>query len=561
MDKKEKKPICKEAELYYLSLAFGDEYGDVPVQITMHVKSCNDCLRQIQLLKDRLSTAEATDSEDNRLSEVQLHILGLHFAYVGKKVGCETSKPFLPSLLEPSFNIRIPTPISVHVDRCESCNRDLADIQAMGLTGKQLKTLNSILDNDFSVQNVDCTVAADSIQQFVNFDFQAIRPEVVKHLCCCKVCQSLVYRHRASAIRNLSQENVTTAFPCESVTFSDVFDYCYPYGFVPCSDQYASFRKPFVNELKQCAKCLQKVQDLHQRVTFIKQRPESGIVTVYEIGETPISEITTKTQNNYSGFPVSVNATKSIGQDSSPGTEQNKSLNKNIGTRIIKVGLKNIVKAAVAAAIILVAFLFLQSTPTATAVTIGQIYDAIQKAVNIHIQQFSSGNPKSLQEKWVSKSLGIYAIKDKNGFIIWDIRNNEKHLELTTQQQPKIAPLSERQSALIQKRVQGSLGIMPFEKAIQVPEDAKWQELNTSAMENISSDTRVYELIWTKLTREKTLMFYKWRGFIEASTNNPIKVEFYVHSSDEDVYELTATYTIEYINESSIRKLTEDKSP
>ena len=108
MDKKEKSQACREAELYYLSLAFGDEYGDVPVQIADHVRFCDYCIRQLKVLKGQLLAADATDSDDSHLSGAQLHILGLHFAYLGKKVGCETVKSFLPSILEPSFNIRTP---------------------------------------------------------------------------------------------------------------------------------------------------------------------------------------------------------------------------------------------------------------------------------------------------------------------------------------------------------------------------------------------------------------------------------------------------------------------
>jgi hypothetical protein len=553
MDKKEKSQACREAELYYLSLAFGDEYGDVPVQIADHVRFCDYCIRQLKVLKDQLLAADATDLDDSRLSNAQIHILGLHFAYLGKKVGCETVKPFLPSLLEPSFDIRIPTPISVHLDRCKLCNSDLAAIQAMGLTGKQLEVLDSILGVDFSVQNVDCTVAAASIKQYINFDFQAIESEVVKHLCCCKACQSLVYRARALTIRNLSEENVKTAFPCESVTFADVFDYCFPYGLVPYSDQYAAFRKPFVNELKRCAKCLQKVQDLHKSVTFIKQRPESGLVTVYEIREMPISEDTPKTQNDYCGFPISVNTLEPTNEQLSPGTQQEQALNKKAGTRIFKVGLKNIVKAAIAAALIVMVFLFLKSTPTANAVTIKQIYDAIQKATNVYIQQFSTESPEPLQEKWVSKDLGIYAVKDETGFVVWDVSGNAQYRETTGSSKTKTTNLSGLQSAAMQKKILSSLGLMPFEDVSEIPRNAEWRELDVSAMKVVSVGTRVCELTWTIPTPGGSVVRFKWRGFIEKSTNRPLRTEFYMHDSRSADYELQMVHSVEYWTENKMR--------
>jgi hypothetical protein len=553
MDKKEKSQACREAELYYLSIAFGGEYGDAPIQIADHVRFCDYCIRRLKILKDQLLAADAIDSDDSRLSNAQLHILGLYFAYLGKKVGCETVKPFLPSLLEPSFNIRIPTPISVHIDRCELCNRDLASIQAMGLTEKQLEILNSMLGYDSSVQNVDCTVAAASIKQFVNFDFQAIKPEVIKHLCYCKVCQSLVYRDRALTIKNLLSENVKTAFPCESVTFADVFDYCFPYGLVPYSDQYAAFRQPFVNELKRCAKCLQKVQDLHKRVTFIKQRPESGIVTVYEIGEMPISEAAPETQENHCGFPINVSIEEQPEKQLLPSIQQEQLVKQNVGTRIFKAGLKNIAKAAVAAAVILAVFLFLRSTPKATAVTIEQVYDAIQKTVNVHIRQFTAESSGPLQEKWVSKDLGIYAVKDKTGFVVWDVSGNAQYRKTTGSSKTKTTNLFELQSAAMQKKIRGSLGLMPFDDVSEIPRNAEWQELNVSAMEGVSAGTRVFELTWTMPTPGGSIVRSKWRGFIEKSTNRPLRTEFYMHDSSSADYELQTVHLVEYWTENEMR--------
>ena len=551
----QKSQICEEAELYYLSLAFGGEYGDAPEQIVSHVESCGYCQTQLKALKDHLLTAGTADSDNSQLPEAQIHMLGLHLAHLGKEVGCEVVKPFLPSLLEPSLKVAIPTPITVHLDRCELCRRDLAAIEAMGLSGKQLNVLNSTLSDDSSLQNVDCSVAASAVRQYVDLDFRTVEPEVVRHLCCCKVCQALIYKARAEKIKGLREKNAQTVFPCESVTFSDVFDYCFPYGLVPCSDQYAGFREPFINELKQCARCLQKVQDLHQQVYAIKQRPESGIVTVYEIGELPKSEVAREADSNYSGFPVSVRAVEPADQQILLNVRQKHTVSPGIASRAWKVASKHLVKAAVAAAVILAVALFVRSMPTATAVTIQQVYDAIQKAVNVHIQQFVAESPEPLQEKWVSKDLGIYAVKDKNGFMIWDITDKVKHGKLTGSQQSEVVPLSEEQSAAIQKRIQGSLGIMPFENVLQVPKDAEWQELDSSTLQDITTNVFVYELLWTKQSTDRSVVRFKWLGFIEEATNRPLRTEFYRCDSNSGEYELQTVHLIEYWTEDQIKEL------
>ena len=105
MNHGKKSNICEEAEPHYLSLAFGDAYGAVPKQITQHVESCEYCRMQLKALREHLLTAETEDSENSRSSKAQTHILGLHFAYLGKEVGCEIVKPFLQSLLESSLKV------------------------------------------------------------------------------------------------------------------------------------------------------------------------------------------------------------------------------------------------------------------------------------------------------------------------------------------------------------------------------------------------------------------------------------------------------------------------
>lgn len=551
MSFEEKNHICDDAELYYLTLIFGEEYGNVPEQIAAHVESCGYCKSRLEALKDLLA---ADDSDDNQLSNAQIDMLGLQFAYLGKKVDCAIVKPFLPSIAEPSLAVKIPTPITVHIDRCDSCKSDLAAIQAMALNSKQLNVLSSILWNDPSVETVDCSVAASAIKQYVELDWDKIEPDVAKHLCCCNVCQSLIYKLRAETIVNLRKKNMQTKFPCELISYCDVFDYCYPYGLVPYRDQYANFRKPFVDELKQCAECLQKVQDLHRLVYSVKQRLNSGIVTVYEVGESQKSEAATDINEVYEGFPVKVRAIEPICKQSKSDSEQDNTAVRRPG--VTNKWFRHIAKAAVAAGIILAVSLFLLNTPTATAVTIQQVYNAIQKATNIHMQKFFSESVGPLQEKWVSKTLGIYAVKDENGFIVWDVPNELKYTRLSGFQDTETVSMTEMQLASIQKRIQGSLGLMPFENISQMPENAEWKELQAPKLEGISPvDTLAVELVWSIPTAGGSDFRFKWRGFIEKSTNRPLRTEFYRYNKNSGKYELETVDLIEYCTENQIREL------
>jgi hypothetical protein len=69
-------------------------------------------------------------------------MLQLHFAYIGEHVTCEIVRPFLPGLLDPAIEIRIPTPITAHLDNCPKCAEDFKAIQKLNLNSTQLYGLS-----------------------------------------------------------------------------------------------------------------------------------------------------------------------------------------------------------------------------------------------------------------------------------------------------------------------------------------------------------------------------------------------------------------------------------
>ena len=550
--------LCEEAELYYINLAFGDESGEIPERIAAHVESCSYCRERLNDLKDNVLVTNRASTQDSKTWKSQTHMLGLHFAHLGRGVGCGVVKPFLPTLTEPSLEVRIPTPITVHLDRCEPCNFDLNTIRDMDLTSKHLGVLNSIFTDKSSMQKVDCSIAAAFIRQYVNFEFQAIRPELIKHLCCCSVCQLLIYKARANKIEDLHGQNLETTFPCESVTFSDVFDYCFPYGLEPCSDQYAGFRESFVKELRQCPACLQKVQQMHQQVYAIKERPESGIITIYEISEEQKSGTTSKAKSNYEDFPISVKTVASEGQWKLPRTQQDRVARLGDKTHALPVRLKNVVRAVAAAAVIAVVSMLLYSLPSASAVTIQQIYNAIQNAANVHIKQYAAEGMELLQEKLVSKDLGLYAVKDEYNLVVWDVTNKLKHTSTVGVSGQKTIDLTELQIATMKKRIHSSLDLMPFSHISEVPENAEWQELDASATEGPFGNTRVCELTWTVPTSEGVDLPYKWRAFVQKETQRPLRIEFYGYDIDSGTYELQVVRTVVYLTDDQAQKLIAD---
>jgi hypothetical protein len=543
--------MCEESELYYIDFVLGDDSGEIPEQIVNHIESCDYCRRRINDLKTNVLVDDEASSQDKSWKG-QMHVLGLHFVHLGKEISCDDIKPFLPTLVEPFFETCISTPITVHLDRCEECSRDLNTIKEMGLSSKQLCTLSSIFTDSSSEHEVDCHTAASFIQKYVDLEFEAIEPEVIKHLCCCSVCQLLIYKARASKIEALHGESISEKSPCDSVMLSDVFDYCFPYDFISSQKSSVGFREPFVKELRQCPDCLQKVQDLHKRMYAIKERPGSGIVTVYKVGQKQELGEISQVKDGYKNFSVEVETVTPEERPRISEIEQNLSSGVSRDRYSVPFGLKNVAKTLAAAAVIAVAFMFLYTLPRASAVSIRQIYNAIQNAANIYTTQYAVEDIEPLQERWISKDLEVLAIKDKSGLVVWNTSDKMRYMILPGSVEPEMSPLSEKQISLTLKKIQSSLNFVPFDDISEVPEGANWYEVEGAELENVPVNTKVYELTWTERTSNKAELHFKWRGFIEEETNKPLRTELYMRRGSSGDYELQMLYMIEYWTESQM---------
>ena len=114
-----------------------------------HVAECADCQSDIDRLRGLLASADKrVDSEQRRRDSAITELLSLHFAWIDELVTCRQTKPLLPSLADSHLRIRIPTPITAHVDNCPACSKDLSALRDAALTHKQLCRLSRILAED-----------------------------------------------------------------------------------------------------------------------------------------------------------------------------------------------------------------------------------------------------------------------------------------------------------------------------------------------------------------------------------------------------------------------------
>ena len=508
--------ICNQAELYYYDFLFNDGHKAVPLSIVNHIDQCQYCSERINQLKDMISQREdKPESKEKRLNFAKSILLELHFAYAGKRVTCQTVKPFLPSLLERALEIKVPTPITVHLDKCRQCAEDLETIGNLGLNIKQLRRLSQFFAETSSPQQLNCLESQDAVSAVASMDFDNVSEDALKHISICPECRNRLYLQRDSIIKELLHNNSGQEQFCyQDMPQADIFDYVIPYGLNPVNDQYAKFRQLIISHLRECPTCLAKMQNLHNTIYAIAERNESEVVTTYHIEKQAETKADNESEGLYSGFPIRVEV------DEYPETIETKKQTSTINfitalkNKKLSETIKPLFKVAIVAAIILTGFTLLFNIPAAKAVTIEQIYKAIGRIKNVHISSFTSGKEEPVQEIWVSRALNIFITKTGNDSVLWDLSKGVRKIKRAGTDTTETANLSEDVSSSIQKRINSFLGLVPFNNISDIPANAKWECEAKEGSQTAAENTDVYDLIWVGKASDGTDIFYKWRVFV-----------------------------------------------
>ena len=133
-----KESLCRQAKLYFYDCLSGEGCELIPESIKNHLDQCQQCKDKIEQLKAAIESKDCNKSNSRQNISAVTTMLELHFAHIGEYVTCKTVRPFLPGLLDPTIDIRIPTPITVHLDNCPQCKEDLKKIQNLNLSSTLL---------------------------------------------------------------------------------------------------------------------------------------------------------------------------------------------------------------------------------------------------------------------------------------------------------------------------------------------------------------------------------------------------------------------------------------
>jgi hypothetical protein len=474
-------------------------------------------------------------------------ILHVHFAYIDKPVKCNAVRPFLPNLADPLLEIRVPTPITAHLDHCEACTGDMLTLRGLGLTHKQLCRLAQSFADETSVTAVDCSKARDAVASVAAMDFSASGAKVLNHLTACPDCRQMLYQQRQKVLSQLpAGESKQGQFPCQSVSTADLFNYCFPYGIDPAQDQYAKFRPAFTSHVSSCTTCLDKMQRLHRTICDIAERPQSQVVTYFTFKEPAHKSADCEAGDLYAGWSVDVQVTDEPKERSDrpatmhPGREPAK-----------RLSLSRFVKPALAAAAVIVlaaAFFFGTS---AKAVELADVYKALAQVKNICISSILGGQEQPYQKIWISRTRDVVMSDTKGSFVLWDLPNKVRKIKDSASATISTVEVPEETLAKVQKKVLTLFGVKPFSEITDVPKNAKWHRVPDEQVDNPIPGTEVYDLIWAE-TGAYDPSNHKRRFFVDPGTDLPVKVERYLTDGREGEYELFKSQVVTYVSDNEI---------
>lgn len=408
---------------------------------------------------------------------------------------------------------------------------------------------------------IACSKAQAAINSVVRLSLREADADVLKHLCLCSSCRELVSEARKFAIRLLPENAESNQnLLCSHVSPNDVFDYVVPYGLDPSSDQYVKFRESLASHMRKCPTCLKKIQDLHETLFDIIERPESGVVTVCHTIESAAAKMPADrhSENLYSGFPIRVEVSGSQGVDAEKQPILPDTVTATTERRFSIRRLAPLAKLGGIAAAVTITMFFLWSVPSAKAVTLEQVYEAVLKVKNVYIASFAPDKTGPTQEKWVSRKLGVYVTRNSGELTLWNTYDGIRKIRASKIGKMEQTLLSYEDTAKIKTMISGSLGLMPFEDISAIPKDAQWHRLADAS--DAPNNVEVYDLLWVEKRYSGPSASNKWRMYIDPETKLPRRTEFYQMLPGEQEYVLKSSKVIDYPADDETKEMLENLS-
>lgn len=544
--------FCRDAEPFYYDLSAGLENAWAPQHVCEHVAHCTYCQARIRRLQKDLEAAEDGPGGGQADKDQQIiDTLGLHFEHIGQCVTCSRVKPFVPTLVIPSPRIRIPTPITVHLDHCELCAADLETLRNLNLEAAQLDRLSQVFAQAPAGPSVLCRRAEAHMPRLAAGCLEGIDTRILNHVCLCPRCRDRLFACRQERLDTRELEGTDRgAVSCGNVALPDIFDYVVPYGSAAVAVPAASL--PVARHVRTCPQCTERVQTLHETVYGIVERPDSETATVFTTTERadPAREAAAR---GYAAYGVDV---KVVHRQPQPVARGRRTADR-VRTTLRRGISRSTVRAALAAAAVIpIALLLFVNLSPATALTGDEVNSSYAHAPYVHRQRFSAdrdGRQQLTQEDWISRPEGTLLVR-KLYHRPSGLDESRTYYDLEGRQRYSIDPkggLSDpnRMTDLEYSRV---LQIMNVCLDVSGDGRALKEELRPVAPQ--TPDGQLGDIVQYELVRPvdggsgRPSGIGIWRPFLNPVTRLPEKIEAYHQRSGEEP-ELLGTQLFTYLDD------------
>ena len=532
---------CGRAEAYYHDFLDDENGPAIPQAIKDHIRQCAHCQRRLDRLRELLCAAQGSPSSLQRQRDRSLLAeLQSHYELLGEPVTCRRVKRFLPSLLAPSPKVRIPTPVTVHVDQCPACAQDLESLRALELESGQLARLGCLYADSSANGLWACLRAQAKISVVWPGSLERVDAEILDHLRVCPRCRNRVYQQRKRLLdRRWYDSSERGALGCADILPADVFDLVVPYGGVDPSGENDRSGK-CQGHLRSCPDCLEKAQQLHRTVYGIAERPDSGVVTVCAAvaeDQDPAEE----TEPLYEGYPIAVQVLEREPEPAVAAAYRHR----------VSARLRPLFKPAlIAAAMIPLAAIFLFSSPEALGLSARQVNQIFCETPDVRVSVYGEDLAALKQEFWAARNAGILTVETWSGTnstaperVIYELARRRVSIYDRAGGTENVAGLSPAELARAERMMSGLLGLSL--------ERLTWDRELSRLADFVEADVRleVYELDWQAPGYGGSAQSCQWKVYVDPATRRPVKTEYFAWDAIENDLVREETRRFEYPNE------------
>jgi hypothetical protein len=539
---------CREAQLYYHD--FMEDPSSVPPSVAEHINGCDHCQAEVDRLSGILGQAVAAGNPHrSNHSRKLVAELQSHFDHMGERVTCRQVRRYLPGLL--ADRVRIPTPITVHIDQCDRCAEDLDHLRSLGLTQEQLDRLAELYSEPASADPSVCRQVKLMLADTNRPSLEDAPASLVRHIRSCPDCRERIYEARQDLLYRCQEKSTQDSHAgCGRIMDTDLFGFVVPPDEDTPTDASTDNRRQVVaKHVFSCSKCLTRLQNMHRTIFGVTERAESGVATVYTPAATEAAA-SEKSLPAYAAYPIEVQLT-----GGKPKARRTRDRNRGVMLAALKRRLRGrklrtLVPAGLVTVVMAVLLgLYVMSSGSAQALNAHQIDNMIAGQPNVHVKMIDRKG-EVLTEAWSCDSIGLFAqqtpslqevflTRARRHFVRSDITASGNWTEETSGADLAKTVASLRRAMLFPlDKVQGNAEL----------------ELSTSPENANDPLTETYN-ITTQVRYSGDLSIHQQRRiYLDVRNRLPRKIEFYEENMSDGSWDLRRTHEYDYPTDTLVRQ-------